>query len=96
MIAEPKALAMAVRNRKATGRGTRLAWRLAETERAGAERKGIRGRSFLRSPLPFGFDAAGGGGSYRADGLSLDGGGFCFFLPLLSFFGPLSFMVWTC
>ena len=35
VIAEPKALAMAVRDRKATRRGTRLAWRLAETERAG-------------------------------------------------------------
>jgi exodeoxyribonuclease V alpha subunit len=35
VIAEPKALAMAVRNRKATRRGTRLARRLAETEWAG-------------------------------------------------------------
>jgi len=35
VIAEPKALAMAVRNRKANRRRTRLAWRLAETERVG-------------------------------------------------------------
>jgi hypothetical protein len=35
VIAEPKALAMAVRNRKATRRGTRLAGRLAEPRSGG-------------------------------------------------------------
>ena len=29
-------------------------------------------------------------------GLAWMGAVFCFFLPLLSFFGPLFFMMWTC
>jgi len=88
------ALAMAVRNRKATRRGTRLAWRLAETEWAG-RKEGEDAWSFAHrcpSALTLLEEAA----LIGLMGLAWMGAVFCFFLPLLSFFGPLSFMVLTC